>query len=930
MKRFYLKHKQIINELIAFTLIVISILVFLNLNKVTIGRLDSDFATQHIRLIDYLRNNFWATHDFFQQINFNLGGSQNMVSLYYYGLYNPLIMLSYLFPFISTLYWMQIIFLIIVVLTFWAMNLLLRSFDIKKEYVLIVSVLTAFSPPLMFHFSYHPMFIYYFPILIFSLYSINKLIIDNIKWPFIISVSLIFFTNFFFVLAIGFVQLVFLISSIHFRYNLNRQEIIRKYKDFFISLIIGTLIGMVVFLPQVLAIFSGDRISDSSIYIPFFHDNFDYILVSNIYSMGLGVIGITTLIIGIINYRKKFTFSLSLLVLLSMVSSHFIYLLNAFQYVHHKVFIFFVPIIFLLLALELNDKEIKYKKIALLLGFILSIIITRTSANSYMLSERMFLALLFVQFALLFLLYSKTTIYRKTYIVIFLIINSALLINLSTSFISKKDYNKELIMKSEKHWSKTNESEFDFYYTNDEVNFASSLTTFNPLQYTSIVNSEYIDFYSNFVNVERTYWQRSISRTAISNSLISNFLGVKYYINKDRSIKYYENARPFVYGVSENEVYNINSLDNYNITKRLLALNDSLFSKDSNKKYIIKNIPLQQIYSSKKNIVFEKSQDVVVDVSNNSHKKGIYIIETNVISNNIEKTTVRVKGHISTVKPFNSFYKEKEQRNITIFIDSENNQEKLKIGFEGSANIYDQLKVSFIPQSYIDNFKVNYTKTTDNKMIDNKALTFKMNMEEDGYLATSFFFDKGFKIIDNGKEIKSEKVNNNFLGAKLSKGNHDIQIKYEMPGFRIGLMVSVFGLFILAFYMINEIKIFNRSFFRFVLVGAFNTINYFIVYSLLIIALPYMFAHITSFIYSAFVSYFLTSHYTFKTKPSWQTFVAFPLTFLPNLIFSGIGTAFLVEMNIVDKSIASLLVMILIIPITFFISKIIFKKRKYT
>lgn len=144
---------------------------------------------------------------------------------------------------------------------------------------------------------------------------------------------------------------------------------------------------------------------------------------------------------------------------------------------------------------------------------------------------------------------------------------------------------------------------------------------------------------------------------------------------------------------------------------------------------------------------------------------------------------------------------------------------------------------------------------------------------------------------------------------------------------RIEAIIIIILLFVLAFIVIKKVKFFDKPFFKFVLVGVFNTINYYIAYVMILKIAPYLLAHILAFIYSALVSYFLTTYYTFNKKPSLKTFIAFPLTFLPNLLLSSFGTMLFVEMKVFTKDVASLVMMILIIPITFIISKFIFVKK---
>ena len=67
-------------------------------------------------------------------------------------------------------------------------------------------------------------------------------------------------------------------------------------------------------------------------------------------------------------------------------------------------------------------------------------------------------------------------------------------------------------------------------------------------------------------------------------------------------------------------------------------------------------------------------------------------------------------------------------------------------------------------------------------------------------LYTSIPYDKGMKIILDGKEIEPIKIFDTLIGIELPKGNHVIEFKYTPRGFKEGTIISVIGigLFILS------------------------------------------------------------------------------------------------------------------------------------
>lgn len=60
-----------------------------------------DWLSQHSVLPDYFRQQFYATGELFPEFAGNLGGGQNIYHFSYYGLYSPLLLPSYLLPFVK-------------------------------------------------------------------------------------------------------------------------------------------------------------------------------------------------------------------------------------------------------------------------------------------------------------------------------------------------------------------------------------------------------------------------------------------------------------------------------------------------------------------------------------------------------------------------------------------------------------------------------------------------------------------------------------------------------------------------------------------------------------------------------------------------------------------------------------------------------------
>lgn len=62
---------------------------------------ETDWLSQHIVFPEYFRQKFYETGNLWPDFAMELGGGQNIWNFAYYGLYNPLYLLSFLLPFVK-------------------------------------------------------------------------------------------------------------------------------------------------------------------------------------------------------------------------------------------------------------------------------------------------------------------------------------------------------------------------------------------------------------------------------------------------------------------------------------------------------------------------------------------------------------------------------------------------------------------------------------------------------------------------------------------------------------------------------------------------------------------------------------------------------------------------------------------------------------
>ncbi|HAR7288487.1 TPA: flippase GtxA [Staphylococcus aureus] len=114
---------------------------------------------------------------------------------------------------------------------------------------------------------------------------------------------------------------------------------------------------------------------------------------------------------------------------------------------------------------------------------------------------------------------------------------------------------------------------------------------------------------------------------------------------------------------------------------------------------------------------------------------------------------------------------------------------------------------------------------------------------------------------------------------------------------------------------------------KFIIVGGINTLNYYVVYLLLLklFHIEYMISHITGFIVAFVISYYLNCYFVYRVKPTWRKFISFPITQIVNVSLQTVLLYVFVSWLNLPAEFAPFAGLVITIPITFVLSKWILK-----
>ncbi|HGZ9875091.1 flippase GtxA [Staphylococcus aureus] len=114
---------------------------------------------------------------------------------------------------------------------------------------------------------------------------------------------------------------------------------------------------------------------------------------------------------------------------------------------------------------------------------------------------------------------------------------------------------------------------------------------------------------------------------------------------------------------------------------------------------------------------------------------------------------------------------------------------------------------------------------------------------------------------------------------------------------------------------------------KFIIVGGINTLNYYVVYLLLLklLHIEYMISHITGFLVAFVISYYLNCYFVYRVKSTWRKFISFPITQIVNVSLQTVLLYVFVSWLNLPAEIAPFAGLVITIPITFVLSKWILK-----
>ena len=790
-----------------------------------------DWLSQHSVLPDYFRQQFYATGKLFPEFAANLGGGQNIYHFAYYGLYSPLILPSYLLPFVKMSDYIMAVSITGLTASVLLFYYWLKSRKTDTGTAFILSLMFLLAGPMIGQYSGQIMFVDYMPFLCLALIGVDRYFEQEKSGLFTVSVFLMIMTSFYFSIG-GMLSLVLYGLHRYFEQREGNRVTIRSFlRDglcFVRSMILAVLMSGFFLVPTALALTGGRSKEQNTSFASFFIpqitvERFAY----SIYGIGLTTLVITVLLTGLL-YRKVYEKVLTYGCVIVLVIPVFAYLLNGGLYIRDKVFIPFLPLLCYLISIYLEKcRKSELSFIAGMIPYIITTIFVYMARNQFVskgIGESIWKALLAesILFLICYVLYCAMKRHRKeTKEILMLALPSVICLAVTMNtfyqmkpdrYVSRKLY-RDVVGEQNRQAVKEALKDDDGYYRteqagSDDENAADLNRIWDVDQnitsiYSSAYNPDYQTFRQKTFGLEEPF-RNGMMQSVSKNPVFQRMMGVRYIVSDSDVPGYtlvkkcgttgiYQNkdAAPVMYAtdrvMTEEEYKKLAFPYNQTAFLEYVVVGEHTESSDQNIMTAYKPVSLKMANNrttggAEQKTMQQEGQKQILFLSfrvDNAHPNKDVAVWVNGIRNKLSAT-----DHV--------YYN--ENKTFTYAVPLKDGEDTISVIFgKGKYQLsHVQAYLGSLPERsellYQSEIQVDKKQTEDN------VIQGTIHVKKDGWFITSIPYDKHFKMFIDGKETKIQKVNTAFLGCKIESGNHEVKIIYHAPGTITGKILSLIGM----------------------------------------------------------------------------------------------------------------------------------------
>ena len=799
-----------------------------------------DWLSQHSVLPDYFRQQFYATGKLFPEFAANLGGGQNIYHFAYYGLYSPLILPSYLLPFVKMSDYIMAVSITGLTASVLLFYYWLKSRKTDTGTAFILSLMFLLAGPMIGQYSGQIMFVDYMPFLCLALIGVDRYFEQEKSGLFTVSVFLMIMTSFYFSIG-GMLSLVLYGLHRYFEQREGNRGTVRSFlRDglcFVRSMILAVLMSGFFLVPTALALTGGRSKEQNTSFVSFFIpqitvERFAY----SIYGIGLTTLVITVLLTGLL-YRKVYEKVLTYGCVIVLVIPVFAYLLNGGLYIRDKVFIPFLPLLCYLISIYLEKcrkRELSF--IAGIVPYIITTIFVYIARNQFVskgIGESIWKALLAesILFLICYVLYCALKRYHKeTKEILMLALPSVICLAVTMNtfyqmkpdrYVSRKLY-RDVTGEQNRQAVKEALKDDGYYRTeqmgSDDENAADLNRIWDVEQnitsiYSSAYNPDYQTFRQKTFRLEEPF-RNGMMQSVSKNPVFQRMMGVRYIVSDSDVPGYtlvkkcgttgiYQNkdAAPVMYAtdrvMTEEEYKKLAFPYNQMAFLEYAVVGEHTESSDQNIMTAYEPVSLKMAKNrttggAEQKTIQQEGQKQILFLRfrvDNAHPNKDVAVWINGIRNKLS-----AKDHV--------YYN--ENKTFTYAVPLKDGEDTISVTFgKGKYRLrHVQAYLGSLPERsellYQSEIQVDKKQTEDN------VIQGTIRVKKDGWFITSIPYDKHFKSYIDGKETEIQKVNTAFLGCKIESGNHEVKIIYHAPGTITGKVLSLIGIAGFVLVLVQE------------------------------------------------------------------------------------------------------------------------------
>lgn len=787
----------------------------------------TDWLNQHTVFPEYFRSLFYETKSFLPSFAFHLGAGQNIFHFSYYGLLNPIVLISYLLPNVSMATYLQIANIILILLSVLLCYYWLHKRGGDKKLCFLGSCLFLCATPLIYQAHRHFMFVDYMPFLFLGLLGMDRYVEKGYRSLLIIGIFLMILTSYYYSIGGLFVLAIYYI----YRYlELHQFSFLSFLKDgicFLYPYLLGILLSGVLLLPTLYVVLHGrsDPGSTTSLLALLLPKIDLKTVLYDGYGMGLTVISAIALIYSLFSFKKERRF-LGISCLIVSVIPIFMYLLNGTLYVRSKVLIPFIPLFILLTTFFLQEAKTKKASVFWFSSFPLLLI--AGLPPYFLFSSDKMLAIPFtidlIVTVLCFHFYQKQA--KEVWLVgvVALAILFNIFLNQTESYVSIQKYQQINDPKYQETVEELHKQDPEVYRMKQlEWNLPILNKVYHPSfyqtsLYSSTQNAYYHDFFQNYLGNAISN-RNNLMNSSTPNLLFDTYMGIRYVFGEEPSLGYeeveglkttvYENkdAFPVIYARSDllaKEVFDqIAYPYQTDLLLRNVIVDHNIETKATSN---IKRQDLTYQVTSKDHLSVKKTKEgyhlevkekVSFEIEIEEDLTNQILFLNFLVSNDVSckqgDRFITINGKTNKITCQDWLYAN-QNHDFQYVIAEKGDNRHLSITIDKGVYEIKNIETYLLDYQEIEKLHANIDPFIfDQDQTKGDVIKGSIDVSKDGYFVTTIPYDPGFTILVDGKKTEYERINEAFLGFPITAGHHEVEMIYQSPWLKEGKIMSGIG-----------------------------------------------------------------------------------------------------------------------------------------